>query len=194
MEDRGETRFNINKGKFMKVVFDGEQTDLGRFGTVTRGDVLELSAKEADHVKGDARFVLHGSEEAKKIKPEPIKVPHDINETIEAEADREHKADTKAGKEKNPSIADRVTAKRKAWIEATRQRRGESLSRENAPGRTLTVELQGMTREALLRRAEEIKLAGKPISFLPDASKKSLIAAIKSALGEPLTDDEKGGE
>lgn len=42
-----------------KYVFQGPQTNLGRFGFVDKGAVLELTENEEHSIKGDRRFRSH---------------------------------------------------------------------------------------------------------------------------------------
>lgn len=53
----------------MKFLFDSVDTNLGRFGHVKKGDVLELTPHEAQSIKGDKRFKPFDEAKGKAHKP-----------------------------------------------------------------------------------------------------------------------------
>ena len=64
-----------------KYIFTGPETNLGRFGTVRKGDTLNLTPHEERHIDGDKRFELfeeakHGQKAAAK---KTIQLPKDFD-------------------------------------------------------------------------------------------------------------------
>jgi hypothetical protein len=186
----------------MKAMFIGEQRDIGRFGTLRRGDVVVLSDREWDSVREDAQNWLEAdSEEAKKIKVAKLELNADEKARITFEA-KQLPADAvrelalmppgEAGKKRAELIAAREKEFSDKALKELKDRHDDALRRENDEGRVVGENLHSMTREALLRQAKALQEQGKGISITDDMPKKALIVAIKGALNIALTGEDEG--
>lgn len=138
----------------------GEPTNLGRFGEVRKGDILNLTEDEGRALlRGrDQRFRDPKSKEAQK---EPI--PDNTVEITD-----------------KMKPADRAAAEKANLDEKARQ---ERLAIANDPQHIETMEIQHETYDQLLARAERInaKVGGEAITAAGKVSRTDLINAILSA-------------
>jgi hypothetical protein len=185
----------------MKAVYCGEQNDIGRFGTVKRGDVLTLSDKEWESVKDNGLWLEADSDEGKKIKPAKLELTDEQEQqclqwanALPVEEQRRLSQMTQADQksERDALVKKRLDERRKKMIREIEQQREEELDRQNDPSRVLAENLSGMNREELMRTAQTLRDQGKEISFTADASVKALRRAIKAAIGVDLTDEDQG--
>lgn len=73
----------------MKFIFQDDETNLGRFGMVKRGDVLDLTEHEANCIKTDKRFKLATEKLLKVHQPgEFIEITDDMTPEEKAEAEK----------------------------------------------------------------------------------------------------------
>jgi hypothetical protein len=139
-----------------KFHYIGPEVQLGRFGTVTRGDVLELTGKEAEGIQGDKRFKPFDPKA--KFTPSKLALPDGFDDLVEAEQKK-------------------ILAK----LEQAEKDRLADLEKANLT--TAKVELDEMSRAELLDYATGLRERGTEVKFKTDASRKVIKAAIELALG-----------
>lgn len=150
-----------------KFHFLGQQTQLGRFGTVTRGDVLDLTDKEALDITDDKRF--RPFDPKKTFEPTKLPLPEGFDDLS---ADEQAKV-----------VRD---------LEGKEETRRVELEKANLA--TSSVELDDMSRAELLDIAAGLRLRGTKVDFRPDASRRAIKAAIQMALRITPRDDDAGGD
>jgi hypothetical protein len=156
----------------------GPETNLGRFGVVKKGDIVNLTHKEEEYILNDEHPHLKAVDEkadAKKtpekkepFRPDPKDLPADFDKLPEAE--------------QNKIYAD-LEQKELARVSAL----------EKANGDAARLNLSEMKKDELEAEIDRMKAAGVKVEVQKGATKPALIAAIKQALGQDNR-GEGGGE
>lgn len=150
-----------------KFIYKGPDVSLGRFGNVRKGDVLEMTDHEINHIRrdpSDKRF--EPFKEGKAPEPPGIKLPEGFDKMPKEEQD-----------------------KIRAKLEREEQARRDSV--EQANSKTEQEQLEQMTKEQLLGLVDKLRKEGKTIDVKADAPKRAIRKAIKLALyGDSRGDDE----
>lgn len=142
-----------------KYVFEGGETNLGRFGMVKKGDVLELTSREAADIKDDKRFKKFVDEGKGNPKP---------------------KID--AGKLVKPAGFDKLSAEDQKKVVAklieAEEARLHEIDKQN--GFSAKTNLREMKRDDLLEFVANVNKDGEKIKLLDGASKEEIIHAIEA--------------
>lgn len=157
----------------MKFHYLGTDTQLGRFGSVTRGDILDLTAREEADITREKDKRFKPFDPKAKIVKTKLALPEGFDELSDVEQ--------------------KATLRRLEQAEETRL---ADLARANE--RTASVELDDLSRDELLEKAEALRKEGKTVVFQKDANRSTIRDAIALALGQgentgPDTEEETGG-
>lgn len=184
-----------------RVIYVGEQKDIGRFGTLKKGDEVTLSQHEYDAVADNGQWLDADSDEAKKVKSAKLTLPPEVEAEIKHRAAQLGKEDEKRlaemtvadrTVERRELIAKRENELRTAALARLEESRRAALEKENDPSRVLGENLGSMNREELLRTAKAMREEGKNITVNDADSAKALRRAIKGVLGLELNEDDQG--
>lgn len=156
----------------------GPETNLGRFGVVRKGDIVNLTHKEEEYILNDEHPHLKPAdekEEAKKqekkppFKPDPKDLPPDFDKLTEPD--------------QNKILAE---------LEQKELARLSELEKANSEAGRLN--LSEMTKAELEAEIDRMKAAGTKVEVQKGATKPALIAAIKQALGQDSRGEGAGEE
>lgn len=174
-----------------KYKYEGPKVNMGRFGEIKHGDVLDLTSREEDHVQGDKRFKKHVEGEKPK-KESKFGLPDNFEKL-----NPEQKAETLKAMGLPENFELLSDADRKIHLD--RAEKAESDRRamlEEQNRKTRIEEIRQMTKAALLDTARKLKAEGKEIDFKdadePKALRRKIVDAMFGSNKEDKEDE--GGE
>lgn len=147
-----------------KYTYTGPTKQIGRFGTLKRGDNVEFTMKEERTIQDDKHPHFRKFDAKAKIEPVPFDLPDGFDDLSDAEQ-----------------------AKVLAKLKASEEGRKAEVTKAN--DQTANNELRELTKAELLNYVEQMNLERKganqePLTIPKGASRKEIIGLIRQAKGE----------